>query len=373
MDLALRLARRGLGTVAPNPAVGCVVVATDGPVSGYNNSHIIGRGWTRAGGRPHAETQALDQAKTLYGSEAIKGTCVYVTLEPCSHKGKTPPCAAALVEARIGRLVVAVRDPDPRVSGRGLEIASKAGIQVSEGVARAAAERLNEGFFRRIADRRPMVTWKTATSLDGRIATRARDSQWITGAAARRRAHLMRAEHDAVMVGAETAILDNPQLTCRLPGLEAFARPRIVIDTRLRLPLTSELVIGARNTPTIVVCVSGGDRARRKAYEQAGVTLVDADKDGQGRVDLTDALIRLGELGITRALVEGGAELVAGLMRADLIDRIAWFRSPAMIGGDGLPATGPLGVDAVDLARRWLLVDAVRYGDDILETYDRMA
>lgn len=366
MDQALRLARRGLGIVWPNPAVGCVLTDADG-------GRVLGRGWTQIGGRPHAETRALEQAASIHGAAALKGATAYVTLEPCRHRGRTPPCTKALIEAGIGRVVVPCQDPDPRVSGRGLAALGEAGIEVDEGIRRDAAMHINAGFFARVVDGRPLVTLKTATTLDGRIATHSWHSQWITGPLARRRSHLMRAEHDAVMVGAETAIRDNPKLTCRLPGLEDHSPIRVVVDSRLRLPLTAELVADAAENATYLVTVAGGDRLRRKAFTDAGVAIIEVPQDFDGRVDLSAALAELAELGVTRLLVEGGAELAASMMRADLIDRIAWFRAPSIIGGDGLATIGALGVDQVDMARRWHLADATQWADDVLETYERMA
>lgn len=366
MTMALRLARRGLGDTWPNPAVGTVIVNRDG-------SRILGRGWTQPGGRPHAETQALDQAVALFGSEALKGATAYVSLEPCSHDGKTPSCAQALADAGIAKVVVPMEDPDDRVSGRGLALLGAAGVEVVNGIEHDAAEYLNEGFLTRVRDGRPMVTLKTATSLDGKIATRSRQSQWITGVLARRRAHLMRAEYDAVMVGTETAILDNPSLTCRLPGLAEKSPMRIVVDSRLRLPLTADLVVTATKCPTLIVTLSGGDKNRVRAFKEAGVKLIEIAAGEDGRVDLATALGKLGTLGLTRILVEGGAQLAASLMRANLVDRIAWFRAPAIIGGDGLSALAGFGVDTLDMASRWDIADMTRYGDDVLEIYRRPA
>jgi diaminohydroxyphosphoribosylaminopyrimidine deaminase / 5-amino-6-(5-phosphoribosylamino)uracil reductase len=205
MRSAIALARRGLGTVAPNPAVGCVIV---------NNGTVVGRGWTQPGGRPHGETEALRRA-----GDAASGATAYVSLEPCNHWGKTPPCTEALLEARIGRVVVACEDPDPRVSGSGIRRLREAGVQVDIGLCADEATELNEGFFHRIRDGRPLVTLKLATSLDGRIALRTGESQWITGPTARSWGHGLRARYDAIMVGLNTALADDPELTCRLPGL----------------------------------------------------------------------------------------------------------------------------------------------------------
>ncbi len=216
MRAALALARRGLGRVWPNPAVGCVLVRDD---------HVIGRGWTRAGGRPHAEAEALMRA-----GEAASGATAYITLEPCAHTGKTPPCAEALIGAGVKRAVIAVEDPDPRVSGKGIEMLKEAGMEVAIGIGEKEAKRLNAGFFSRITRGRPLITLKTATTLDGRIATGTGDSRWITGPGARRRGHMMRAMNDAVLTGIGTVLADDPSLTCRLPGLEDRSPVRIVVD-----------------------------------------------------------------------------------------------------------------------------------------------
>jgi diaminohydroxyphosphoribosylaminopyrimidine deaminase/5-amino-6-(5-phosphoribosylamino)uracil reductase len=227
MRAALALARRGLGRVAPNPAVGCVLV---------KDGRVVGRGWTQAGGRPHAETEALARA-----GEAARGATAYVTLEPCSHHGKTPPCAESLIAAGISRSVVALEDPDPRVSGSGLTLLREAGIAVDTGLLAEAAAEVNAGYLMRTRTGRPLVTLKLATTLDGRIATRAGESRWITGPLARARAHLLRAESDAVLVGSGTAVTDNPRLDVRLPGLEGRSPLRVLLDGRLRLPLTHDL------------------------------------------------------------------------------------------------------------------------------------
>ncbi len=366
MSMALRLGRRGLGDTWPNPSVGAVIVRPQ-------DGRVLGRGWTQKGGRPHAETQALDQALTLYGADLVKGAAAYVSLEPCSHKGQTPPCAKALIAAGISRVVMPMEDPDKRVSGKGVALLEAAGVEVINGIDQELGVQANEGYLTRVLSGRPMVTLKTATSLDGKIATHSRQSQWITGVAARRRAHLMRAEFDGVMVGTETAILDDPNLTCRLPGLADKSPVRIVVDSRLRLPLTADLVVSAAQTPTYIITITGGDKSRARAFKDAGVKIIQTPPDDEGRVDLGVALSKLGELGLTRILVEGGAQLSASLLRADLIDRIAWFRAPMIVGGDGLSAIAGFGVDTVDLASRWGLADTTRYGDDILETYRRLA
>jgi len=256
MGVALTLARRGLGSVWPNPSVGCVLV---------RDARFVARGWTQPGGRPHAETEALKRA-----GDAARGATAYVSLEPCAHHGATPPCADALVRAGIARCVAAVEDRDPRVAGRGLAALREAGVETTLGVCGAEAEDLNAGFFMRVRHGRPLVTLKLATSLDGRIATHAGHSQWITGEGARRRTHLLRAEHDAVMVGAATALADDPLLTCRLPGAEQRSPVRIVADGRMQLPLTARLVTSAASAPTWLITLDGGEGTRREAGRRRG-------------------------------------------------------------------------------------------------------
>jgi diaminohydroxyphosphoribosylaminopyrimidine deaminase/5-amino-6-(5-phosphoribosylamino)uracil reductase len=356
MRAALTLAARGLGQVAPNPAVGCLIV---------KDGRVVGRGWTQPGGRPHAETEALKQA-----GAAARGATVYVTLEPCAHHGRTPPCAEALVEAGVARVVAALEDPDTRVAGRGLEILRKAGIAVEAGVARTQAERLNAGFLKRILKGRPLVVLKLATSLDGRIATQSGDSRWITGPLARRRAHLLRSRADAILVGSGTAVTDNPRLDVRLPGLEGRQPLRVVVDGRLRLPLTHDLVARAAEVPTLLVTHDGNPAARLHAYEDAGVEVVQVATDPDaGHVSLEATLDLLGERGITRLLVEGGGHLAASLLRGGLVDRLAWFQAPVVIGGDGVPAVSGFGVGRLDEAPRFLQAAMAQLGRDRIDIY----
>ncbi len=355
MTAALGLATRGLGRVWPNPAVGCVLV---------KDGTVVGRGWTQAGGRPHAETEALGRA-----GAAARGATVYVTLEPCAHHGRTPPCADALVAAGIVRAVVAIVDPDPRVNGGGIARLQAAGVAVESGVLAGVAEALNAGFFMRLARGRPLVTLKTATTLDGRIATASGASQWITGEAARRRAHLERARHDAIMVGAGTAAADNPALTCRLPGLTHASPVRIVADSHLRTPLTHKVVATANTQPTWFVTLGRGDAERKRAFRDAGVELIEVDADALGRPDLGQALGALGARGITRLLVEGGGGLAASLFRAALVDRVLWFRAARVVGGDGRAAILPLGVVDVGAMPTLARLAMQTLGEDVLETY----
>jgi diaminohydroxyphosphoribosylaminopyrimidine deaminase / 5-amino-6-(5-phosphoribosylamino)uracil reductase len=333
MAVALRLAERGLGQVWPNPAVGCVVV---------KDGQVVGRGWTQAGGRPHAEFEALRRA----GEQAL-GATAYISLEPCAHYGRTPPCTMALLHAGIRRAVVATTDPDPRVDGRGIEQLRQAGVEVFLGLGRGEAERLNAGFFLRVRAGRPLITLKLAASLDGRIATRSGASRWITGEEARRRAHHLRATHDAIMIGSGTALADDPELTCRLPGLEDRSPVRIVLDGRLRTAPSRRLARTARKVRTWVITRADADAKRRSALERSGVEVLTVETATGQHVDPGRALAALAARGLTRVLVEGGSQVAAALLRARLVDRLVWFPGPLVIGGDGLPAVAALDADAL--------------------------
>ncbi len=355
MHAALGLAARGLGQVWPNPAVGCVLV---------NEGRVVGRGWTQPGGRPHAEAEAL-----LRAGAAAHGATAHVTLEPCSHHGETPPCADALIAAGVARAVIAIEDPDPRVAGRGASALRDAGLAVIEGILADDARALNFGYLKRAAKGLPLVTLKTATTLDGKIATHTGQSRWITGEWSRAAAHRLRAQHDAVVVGVGTAVADDPDLTCRLPGLESASPVRIVVDPGLRLPLTHRLIASARKVPTWIVASPKADAERRRALEQAGVEVVAVRPRAAAEFAMGDVLKALAKRGITRLLVEGGSRLAAALLRENQVDRLAWFRAPRIMGGDGIPAAGPIGVEAVESAPRFVRVSGRKIGDDSLESY----
>jgi diaminohydroxyphosphoribosylaminopyrimidine deaminase/5-amino-6-(5-phosphoribosylamino)uracil reductase len=352
--LALALAARGLGNVWPNPAVGCVVV---------RDGRIVGRGWTQPGGRPHAESMALQQA----GDQA-RGATAYVSLEPCAHHGQTPPCAEALIAAGIARAVIAAPDPDPRVDGRGAEMLRAAGIaaeMAGPAMARRAAA-LNAGFLSKINRNRPLVTLKLASTLDGRIATAGGESQWITGAEARARGHLLRAEHDAILIGIGTALADDPELTCRLPGMAAQSPVRVVLDSRLRLPPDSRLARGAVEHPLWLLTGADGEAA---SFKSRGCKVIPAELNSDGRIDLAAALETLAGRGITRLLVEGGSAVGTAFLAAGLVDNLAWFRAPSLIGGDGLPVFGALGLTVLAHIPRFQRQGIESLGDDVLESY----
>lgn len=354
MKTALALARRGLGKVWPNPAVGCIIVKDD---------RVVGRGWTQKGGRPHAETVALAQA----GAGAA-GSDVYVTLEPCSHVGQTPPCCDALIAAQVKRVVVAIEDPDTRVSGAGIKKLREAGIHVDLGCLAEQARALNIGFLTREASGRPMVALKLATSMDGRIALHNGHSRWITNELSRQASHQLRAKMDAILVGTNTALIDDPTLNVRLPGFDDRWQPiRIVLDARLKLPLTHKLVAGAQRQPTWLITLEDNDPDRLHAYLDAGVKVIEMEADERGMIDLSQMLRELGNLGLTRILVEGGGGVAAGLLRDGLVDEMYWFRSPSIIGGDGLMAVASMGFDHLDEIPNFHRQSVQQLGTDILE------
>ncbi|MGE4048260.1 MAG: bifunctional diaminohydroxyphosphoribosylaminopyrimidine deaminase/5-amino-6-(5-phosphoribosylamino)uracil reductase RibD [Acetobacteraceae bacterium] len=356
MTAALALARRGLGTTWPNPSVGCVIV---------KDGRVVGRGVTAPSGRPHAEPVALAMA-----GEQTQGATAYVSLEPCCHWGRTPPCTDALINAGIARVVIAMRDPDRRVDSMGVARLRDAGITVDEGVLAEEAREVLAGFTCRETLGRPLVTLKLATTLDGRIATHGGESQWITGPAARREAHALRGRNDAVMVGVGTVVADNPELTCRIPGFRPTPVVRVVADSHLRTPLTTKLIRTAAEAPTWFLIRDGADPDRRRAFTDLGVILLPVTGSTLG-VDLIEAMRALGKAGITRLLVEGGGQVAAALLRADLVDRIAWFHAPAVMGGDGWPGVQAFGVEKLDMMPRFIRKRVAILGDDMLSEFTR--
>lgn len=353
MELALRLARRGLGLVAPNPAVGCLIL---------QKGHIVGRGWTQPGGRPHAETEALAQA-----GAAARGATAYVTLEPCAHHGSTPPCVDALIAAGVARVVLACEDPDPRTAGNGIGRLRAAGIDVVAGVLADQARALNAGFFLRLTELRPMVALKLATSLDGRIASKTGHSRWITGETARRHGHMLRATHDAILIGAGTLVADDPELTCRLAGLEDRSPIRVVLGGTPEALAASRLAqdTGHRQLWHAVARKPGS------AARQAGIRQLHLSGDDD-ESHIRDLLRQLAEDGITRLLVEGGAATAAGFLRAGAVDRLYLYRAGKLIGGDGRASVGPLGVADVERdTPKFRLRDTQPLGGDVLDVYER--
>ena len=355
MRAALALAQRGLGQVWPNPSVGCVLVKDGQP---------IGRGWTQPGGRPHAETQALARA-----GDRARGATAYVTLEPCAHHGETPPCTAALLKAGIAKVVAACRDPDSRVNGAGIEALESAGIYVVEGVLEADAIDLNVGFFTRLKNDRPMVTLKLAASIDGRIATSAGQSKWITGPGARAHGHGLRARHDAVLVGAGTVVADDPELTCRLPGMAGRSPVRVILEGHRGISKSAKMVTTAKEIPTWILTTDASDPNHRADFKTHGVAVHVVAADAEGHPGLKACLEVLGGKGITRLMVEGGGTVAAAFLRSGFVDRLMWAHGAKLLGGDGLAAVGQLGLGAVDGAPKFRRMETMTAGDDIIETY----
>ncbi|MEM8537244.1 MAG: bifunctional diaminohydroxyphosphoribosylaminopyrimidine deaminase/5-amino-6-(5-phosphoribosylamino)uracil reductase RibD [Pseudomonadota bacterium] len=352
MAMALSIGRRGMGRVWPNPAVGCVIV---------KDGRVIGRGWTADGGRPHAEPQALAQA-----GAAAQGATAYVTLEPCAHEGKTPPCATALIKSGVARVVVAAGDPDPRVAGRGLGMLRDAGIAVTAGVLEPEASRDHAGFFLRITKNRPFVTLKLAGTLDGRISTATGESQWITGPAARRTVHMMRARHDAVMVGAGTVRADDPSLTVRDLGINR--QPvRIVVSRAMKISTDCKLAQTAANPP---VWLCHGDGADVAAWIAKGAHSLPCGVSS-GQVRPADIMRVLAEQGITRVFCEGGGMLAASLLQAGFVDELVAFSAGMAIGAEGTPMLAAMGIDQLSTAPRFTLKDVRPIGDDICHTWTR--
>jgi diaminohydroxyphosphoribosylaminopyrimidine deaminase / 5-amino-6-(5-phosphoribosylamino)uracil reductase len=356
MALALMLGRRGLGRTWPNPAVGAVIV---------KDGIIVGRGWTQPGGRPHAEIEALRRA-----GDAARGATLFVTLEPCSHHGKSPPCADAIVAAGLARVVSALEDPNPKVAGRGYARLRAAGIVVETGTGAEEARRDHAGHIRRMRDGRPHVMLKLAVSADGKAGRPGRMPLAITGAAARDRVHLLRAQSDAIMVGIGTVLADDPLLTCRLPGMEKNSPVRVVLDTRLRLPPASRLAQSAGEVPVWVMTGSLGSSAAEHILAAKNIDIMRAPVSGE-RVDLSAALMLLADRGITRLMVEGGPTLAAALLGADLIDEVVLFQSPKVVGADGIDALAGLPLTALTQSPRLTPVGSEGIGPDICEVFMR--
>jgi diaminohydroxyphosphoribosylaminopyrimidine deaminase / 5-amino-6-(5-phosphoribosylamino)uracil reductase len=359
MRAALALARRSLGRTWPNPAVGCVIV---------KDGVVVARGRTRDGGRPHAEVDALSQAGT-----AARGATVYVTLEPCSHHGKSPPCADALVAAGVAKVVSALEDPNPQVNGQGHARLRAAGIAVEVGEGAKEAAAINAGFLMRVRQGRPLFHLKTASSLDGRIATASGESKWITGDAARADGQRLRALHDAILVGANTVASDDPELICRLPGLEGYSPIRVVLDSKARMSPGSKLALTANRTPVWLLCTPEAPAPAREALQSKGVEVIEVASNEQGRVEVAAAARELGKRQLMRVLIEGGGEVAAAFLKAELVDRVTAYQAGLMLGADSRSAVAGLGVQKLGFAPRFRLVSIRSLGGDVVETWHRAA
>ncbi|MBY8918770.1 bifunctional diaminohydroxyphosphoribosylaminopyrimidine deaminase/5-amino-6-(5-phosphoribosylamino)uracil reductase RibD [Nitratireductor rhodophyticola] len=350
MAAAIRLSRRNLGLTGTNPSVGTLIV---------RDGRIVGRGVTAIGGRPHAEPQALAEA-----GEAARGATAYVTLEPCAHHGRTPPCANALVSAGVTRVVGAASDPDPRVSGRGYAILREAGIEVVEGVLAQEAADMLRGYLTRSEKKRPEVILKLAISADGMIGRTGEGQVAITGPASRRQVHMMRAESDAILVGIGTALADDPSLTCRLPGLEHRSPLRVVLDRATRLPVQSVLARTARDVPVLVTAAEDCQPERRKALAEAGVDFLGVELH-DGEIALPEFLEDLAARGVLTLMVEGGAFTARMFLEEGLVDRLALFTGPSKIGPGGIAAP----VDCDHIPEGFRLLREARFGDDVYLEY----
>jgi diaminohydroxyphosphoribosylaminopyrimidine deaminase / 5-amino-6-(5-phosphoribosylamino)uracil reductase len=357
MALALSLGRRGLGRTWPNPAVGAVIV---------KDGIIVGRGWTQPGGRPHAEVEALRRA-----GAAARGATLYVTLEPCSHHGKSPPCADAIIAAGVTRVASALEDPSPKVAGAGHARLRAAGIAVDVGIGATHARHDHAGHIRRMRDGRPQVMLKLAISADGKAGAAGRRPLAITGERVRDRVHLLRAQSDAIMIGIGTALADDPTLTCRLPGMAGYSPVRVVLDSALRLPLSSRLVRTARQVPVWVVTGTHGPRAAQEALAAEGVEILRAPADKGGRLDLAAVLKLLAEWGTTRLMVEGGPMLAAAFLTADLVDEAVLFQSPKAVGADGIDALEGLPLTELTQSPHLVSVRSEAVGADTYELFER--
>jgi diaminohydroxyphosphoribosylaminopyrimidine deaminase / 5-amino-6-(5-phosphoribosylamino)uracil reductase len=354
MALALDLGRRGLGHTWPNPAVGAVIV---------KDGVILARGWTQDGGRPHAEAEALKLAK-----KTAEGATMYVTLEPCSHQGKTPPCADAIVRAGITRVVSALEDPNPEVKGRGHERLRAKGVAVDVGLGAEEARRIHAGHIAKVTLGRPHVLMKMAISADGKVGLAGRKQAAISGEAARQRVFQLRAQSDAILVGIGTVLADNPQLTCRLPGMMERSPVRVVLDAKLRVPLNLSVVATVRETPTWIFGARSTSAIAQEVLEQRGCKVFRAD-DADGKLDLDQVLKTLAGEGITRLMVEGGPTVAASLVAADLVDEAVLLRSEKDVGAGGIDPLEGMDLDA--LTSRLHMRESESLGSDTLEHYER--
>ena len=356
MALALTLGRRGLGNAWPNPAVGAVVV---------KDGVVVGRGWTQPGGRPHAEVEALGRA-----GEAARGATLYATLEPCSHHGKTPPCVDAIMAAGIARVVSSLEDPNPKIAGQGHAQLRAAGVAVTLGICAGESRRAHAGHIRRVRDGRPHVTLKLAVSADGKAGLAGRRPAVITGDAVRQRVHLMRAMNDAVVTGIGTVLSDDPQLTCRLPGMEHRSPVRVVLDSGLRQPPASRLASSAARTLDWTFASQTAPQDKERTLADLGVEILRVP-GANGRLDLDAVLRGLSGRGITRVMVEAGPILSAAFLAADLVDEAALFRSPNALGAEAIDALDGLPLTALTRAPGLKLVGSERIGPDTLDLFER--
>lgn len=358
MAQALRLARRGLGLAWPNPSVGSIIVMPSG--------EIVGRGCTAPGGRPHAEAIALEHA-----GDRAEGSTVYVTLEPCAHEGRGMACTDALIAARPKRVVIGLRDPDPRTAGHGIERLKAAGIAVEEGVLAAEAACVTLGHLMRVMYGRPAVTLKLAVGADGRMPQGRGEPVWITGPDARAHGHLLRARNDAILVGRGTIVADNPTLTCRLPGMSCRSPVRVVLDRRLRTPPDAKLFEDTM-VPVWLLCAADEIQENAGAFQELGAEVVPIPVDDHGLLDVQDALETLAHRGITRVLVEGGPAVARAFLDADLVDEAVIYQAPEPAGADGIAPFAGDGLDRLTASGHFILTASRAFGADRMTWWRRI-
>jgi diaminohydroxyphosphoribosylaminopyrimidine deaminase/5-amino-6-(5-phosphoribosylamino)uracil reductase len=352
MRLALREAAKGVGRTSPNPCVGAVVV---------KEGVVVAKGYHQRAGTPHAEVHALNVA-----GELARGATLYVTLEPCNHQGRTPPCTERILAAGVGRVVVAMADPNPRVKGGGNAYLAQRGLEVVSGVLSAESLALNRPFVKHITTGHPWVIMKAGMSLDGRIACHNGHSRWITGAPARARVHQLRDRVDAILVGVETALVDDPALTARPRGKRGRDPLRVVLDSTLRLPVTARLLQQESSAPTWLFCAPSASAKRRAALAAAGAVVREVALSPQGGLDLRAVLVELGRHNLTSLLVEGGGRVHAAFLREQLYDQACLFAAPLFLGAEGLPVVGPLGLTRVEQGPRFRISQVRRLGEDLM-------
>lgn len=338
MQIAIAFAKRGLGTTAPNPSVGCVII---------KDNIIIGTGRTGIGGRPHGETEALKMA-----GDRAKGADAYVTLEPCSYHGETPPCAKALIDAGVARVIIGVEDPNPKVSGAGIEMLREAGIEAIVGVYEKECYEINKGFFLTVTENRPLVTIKVASTIDGKIGTYSGDSKWITSEKAREYGHMLRATHDAILVGRGTIDADNPRLDCRLPGLSHQSPVRLVLGRE---------GVKIRKYPEVPLLNLCGEEEVRATTAKCG--------KGNQQSTTKSILSALAENGITRLLIEGGSKVFTSFIKEDVFDEIYWFTAPKIMGEPSKPAVCDLDIQNLVDVKQLYLKESINIGNDILNVF----
>jgi diaminohydroxyphosphoribosylaminopyrimidine deaminase/5-amino-6-(5-phosphoribosylamino)uracil reductase len=355
MRSALSLAKRGIGCCSPNPSVGCLILD--------RSNNLIGMGRTSDKGRPHAEMNALNSL-----TASAKGATAIVTLEPCAHKDTSPSCAELLINAGIKHVVISVLDPDIRTNGKGVKLLKKSGVKVSLGVLEEKSLDINAGFIFRLKYNRPLVSLKIASSLDGKIATVNGNSKWITGELSRMHGHSLRANHDVILVGINTVLKDDPKLNCRIRGLEKYSPVRVIVDSSLSIPLTSNVLNNLDKIPTIIWTKKNINSPKKKKLINMGVEIIELEKI-DNKLNLIEGLTYLSEKGYNKVLVEGGSEISASLMANNLIDKVFLYRSGIFIGGDGLSGIASYNINNLDLIKRYKLLKTRVLDDDVLEEW----